>query len=132
MATGWTKLLETVYGPLGQKRRYRQYKARVERLPASYHAAIDALQRYSYYFGGGDGDSGMQMLEDLADLFEQAAADGTPIREIVGENPDEFALEFFANYPKGRWIIRERDRLVKDIERAAGEDTGAGSEGTSR
>ncbi|MFI6793991.1 hypothetical protein [Streptosporangium canum] len=30
------------------------------------------------------------MFEDLADLFEQAAADGTPIREIVGEDPVEF------------------------------------------
>ena len=117
---------------IGDKKRWRQYKARVEALPENYRIAIKAIQRYSYYFGGGDGDSGMQMLEDLADLFEQAAADGTPIREIVGENPDEFALEFFANYPKGQWIIRERDRLAKDIKRAAGEDTGTGSEGTSR
>ena len=117
---------------IGDKKRWRQYKARVEALPENYRTAIKAIQRYSYYFGGGDGDSGMQMLEDLADLFEQAAADGTPIREIVGENPDELAMEFFANYPKGQWIIRERDRLARDIERAAGEDTGAGSEGTSR
>ena len=117
---------------IGDKKRWRQYKARVEALPENYRIAIKAIQRYSYYFGGGDGDSGMKMLEDLADLFEQAAADGTPIREIVGEDPDEFAKDFFANYPKGRWIIRERDRLVKDIERAAGTDPGTGSEGTPR
>ena len=40
--------------------------------------------------------------EDLADLFEQSAADGTPIREIVGEDPVEFAEAFLPNYPEGR------------------------------
>jgi DNA-binding ferritin-like protein (Dps family) len=65
----------------------------------------------------------MQLLEDLADLFEQAAANGTPIREIVGEDPDEFARESFANYPQGSWITRERDRLTRDIDRATGEET---------
>ena len=40
MATGWTKLLERIYGPIEQKRRYRQYKARVEALPENYRTAI--------------------------------------------------------------------------------------------
>ena len=42
------------------------------------------------------------MLEDVADLFERAAADGTPIREIVGDDPVEFVEAFVANYPEGR------------------------------
>ena len=41
------------------------------------------------------------MFEDLADLFEQGAADETPIREIVGEDPVEFVEAFLRNYPKG-------------------------------
>ena len=39
-------------------------------------------------------DSAASMFEDLADLFEQAAADATPIREIVGEDPVEFVDAF--------------------------------------
>ena len=120
MATGWTE----------NRRRYRQYKARVERLPASYRTAVDALQRYSYYFGHGTAEGGVSMLEDLADLFEQGAASGTPVREIVGEDPVEFAEAFLRNYPEGQWIIRERTRLTSAIKRAAGEDTG--NEGASR
>jgi DNA-binding ferritin-like protein (Dps family) len=130
MATGLTKLIETVCGPLEQKKRYRQYKARTERLPAEYHEAIEALQRYSYYFGGGTAEGGLSMLEDLADLFEQAAANGTPVRDIVGKDPVEFADAFLQNYPQGRWITRERDRLTNAIKHAAGED--AGKEGMSR
>jgi hypothetical protein len=41
------------------------------------------------------------MLEDLADLFERAAADGTPIREVVGEHPEEFVEAFVHNYHTG-------------------------------
>jgi len=130
MSRRWTRLIETVYGPLDQKRRYRQYRARVERLPASYHAAIDAVQRYSYYFGHGTAEGGLSMLADLADLFEQGAAHGTPVREIVGEDPVEFAEAFLRNYPQGQWIVRERERLTSAINRATGEDTG--TEGIAR
>ena len=35
-----------------------------------------------------------QMFGDLADLWERAAADGTPVREIVGDDPVEFAETF--------------------------------------
>ncbi|HZV75167.1 MAG TPA: DUF1048 domain-containing protein [Conexibacter sp.] len=127
MATG---LIEKVVGPLEQKRRYRQYKARTERLPASYHTAIDALERYMQFFGPGKADSLLAMLDDLVDLLEQSAANGTPIREIVGEDPVEFAEAFLRNYPEGQWISRERERLTSAVERAAGEDTG--NEGISR
>ena len=130
MARGWTKPLETITGPLEQKRRYRRYKARVERLPASYRTAVEALQRYSYYFGHGTTEDGLLMLEDLADLFEQAAANGTPVQEIVGADPVEFAEAFLRNYPQGQWIVRERDRLSSAIDRATGEDNG--TEGMSR
>jgi DNA-binding ferritin-like protein (Dps family) len=112
MATGWTE----------QKRRYRQYKARTKRLPANYHTAIDALERYLEFFGPGKGDSLLPMLEDLADLFEQSAANRTPIREIVGEDPVEFAEAFLRNYPEGQWISRERERLTAAIEHAAGNE----------
>jgi len=113
-----------------QKRRYRQYKARTGQLPASYHTAVDALERYMAFFGPGKADSLLPMLEDLADLFELSAANGTPVRAVVGEDPVEFAEAFLGNYPKGQWITRERDRLTSTIDRAAGDD--AGYEGASR
>jgi DNA-binding ferritin-like protein (Dps family) len=113
-----------------QKRRYRQYKARTKRLPPGYHAAIDALERYTEFFGPGTGEHLLSMLEDLADLFEQSAASETPIREIVGEDPVEFAEAFLRNYPEGQWISRERERLTSAIDRAVGEDTA--SEGVSQ
>ena len=115
---------------IGDKRRWREYKARTRQLPENYRTAIDALERYLMYFGPADGDSAASMFEDLADLFEQAAADGTPIRAVVGEDPVEFAEAFLRNYPGGQWINRERERLISGIDRAAGEDNA--NEGGSR
>jgi len=109
---------------IGPKRRWWQYKARARQLPASYRTAVEALERYWNYCGTGGDGAASSMFEDLVDLFEQSAANGTPIREIVGEDPVEFIEAFVGNYPKGRWIIRERERLTNAIDRAAGEDTG--------
>ncbi|MCS4274958.1 DNA-binding ferritin-like protein (Dps family) [Mycetocola sp. BIGb0189] len=103
---------------IDEKKRYRTYKARTAPLPQPYRASIDALERYLMYFGPGKGSELMLMLEDLADLFETAAADGTPVAAIVGEDPVEFAEAFRLNYPVGDWIIRERERLTRAIAEA--------------
>jgi DNA-binding ferritin-like protein (Dps family) len=110
---------------IGPKRRWRAYKARVRQLPENYRTAVDAVERYLMYFVPANGDSAASMFEDLADLFERAAADGTPIREIVGEDPVEFVEAFAQNYSKGGYVpTRGRERLISAIEGATGDDTG--------
>ncbi|MEN9751698.1 MAG: hypothetical protein RLZZ600_745, partial [Actinomycetota bacterium] len=47
-------------------------------------------------------------------LFEQSAETKTPIREIVGENPADFAEAFISNYTKDTW----RDRQVRKVNEA--------------
>ena len=103
---------------IGDKRRWREYKARVKALPPDYRMAVDAIERYLMYFGVLDADSAASLFEDVADLFEQAAADETPIREIVGDDPVEFVDALVRNYSKGGYVEKERKRLVEGIERA--------------
>ena len=110
---------------IGEKKRWRQYKARTKQLPPNYREAVDAFERYLMYFGGADGDSAASMFEDLADLFERSAADGTPIRDVVGQDPVEFIETFLENYEKGGWVTRERKRLSSAIERAESGQGGA-------
>ncbi|MFD0883208.1 DUF1048 domain-containing protein [Streptosporangium algeriense] len=119
----YLKYLEVVTGSLDEKRRYRQYKARIKQLPEDYRVAVEALERYLMHFGPVDGAGAMEMYEDLADLFEQSASDGTPIRDVFGEDPVEFVEAFMRNYPAGQYRARERDRFTTAIARAAGEDT---------
>jgi DNA-binding ferritin-like protein (Dps family) len=107
---------------VGDKRRWRDYKARTKRLPEDYRTVIKAIERYLMHFVPTDSDSAASMFEDLADLFEQAAADGTPVREIVGEDPADFAGAFAQNYSEGGYVpTRERKRLTDAIDRAAGD-----------
>ena len=114
MTTYLSKFITKV---IGDKTQWRNYKARAKQLPASYRTAVDALERYLTYFGtGGDGTA---MYADLVDLFEQSAASRTPIRQIVGDDPVEFIETFVRNYPKGKWILRERERLTHAIARVA-------------
>lgn len=111
--------IEKVVGDFGDKRRWRDHKARVKALPGPYRTTVEALERYLMYFGAvSKGDVFVTMMEDLTDLFEQAAADETPIRAIVGEQPVEFAETFLQNYSDGQWINKERDRLTTTIDRA--------------
>jgi DNA-binding ferritin-like protein (Dps family) len=110
---------------IDQKRRYRQYRARIDQLPPNYLSAIEALERYVMYRGAVTrADVLMAMLDDLADLFELSAANGSSIRTVVGEDPVEFAEAFLQNYAEGQWIERERQRLAEAIAHAAGEVPG--------
>jgi DNA-binding ferritin-like protein (Dps family) len=116
-------IFEALVGSIDQKRRWRESKARKAKLPASHRKAYDAVQRYLMYAGGvADGEIAMAMVEDLLDLFEQSAADGTPVSAIVGDDPVEFAEEFAKNYSEGAWINKERDRLNKAINDIDKED----------
>ncbi|MGG2458326.1 DUF1048 domain-containing protein [Streptomyces sp. RGM 3693] len=111
---------------IGPKKRWRAYKARVAELPENYRTGVEAIERHLMHFVPIDGDANASMFEDLADLFEQAAANGTPIREVVGEDPAEFVKEFAENYSDGGYVpARARKQLTDSIERAAGGQTGA-------
>lgn len=116
MAPKW---LELVTGSLDQKRQYKQYRARIDALSEPYRAVAKAIERYFMYYGGViDGETALRMRVDIADLWERAAAEGTPLREIVGENPVEFAETFAQAYTGKHWIDKERARLTKAVEDA--------------
>ena len=120
MAAKW---IEALTGSLEQKKQYKQDKARIEALPEPYASAAQAMHRYLVYYGGiTDGDTLMTMFGDLADLWERAAVDGTPVREIVGDDPVEFAENFAEAYAGTRWIDKERARLTAAVEAAEGSE----------
>ena len=110
------KWIESLTGSLEQKKQYRQYKGRIEALPEPYRTTAKAFQRYLMYFGVvSDGDTMITMLGDFADLWEGAAADQTPVRVIVGEDPVEFAESFAQAYTGKQWIDKERARLTRAV-----------------
>jgi len=103
---------------IGDKRHWRQYKARVRELPESYRIAVEGIERYLMHFGAVDADGALALFDDVADLFERAAADRTPIRAIVGDDPVEFVEALIRNYDRGGYVTREQERLNKAIAQA--------------
>ncbi|GAA1952554.1 DUF1048 domain-containing protein [Microbacterium deminutum] len=120
MAAKW---IEIFTGSLEQKKQYKQYKARLAALPEPYGSAAKAVERYLMVSGGvTDGETLVTMFGDFADLWERAAIDSTPVREIVGDDPVEFAESFAQAYTGKQWIDKERARLNKAIADAEQED----------
>jgi DNA-binding ferritin-like protein (Dps family) len=116
MAAKW---IELVTGSLEQKKQYKQAKARLDALPEPYLTVANAFNRYLMYYGGvTEGGTMVQMFSDLADLWERAAIDGTPVSGIVGEEPIEFAESFAQAYGGKRWIDKERTRLNEAVNKA--------------
>ncbi|MEV7607739.1 DUF1048 domain-containing protein [Paenarthrobacter sp. NPDC089322] len=123
MAAKW---IELVTGSLEQKKQYKQAKARLDALPEPYLSVANAFNRYLTYYGGvTEGDTIVRMFSDFADLWERAAIDGTPVPEIVGEDPIEFAESFAQAYGGKRWIDKERDRLIKAVDQAKNREAGS-------
>ncbi|KZF12643.1 MAG: DUF1048 domain-containing protein [Rhodococcus sp. (in: high G+C Gram-positive bacteria)] len=119
MAAKW---IEALTGSIEQKKHYKLHMARIEALPEPYRSAAKAFNRYFMYYGSvSDGELLITMIGDHADLWERAAVDGTPVRDVVGTDPVEFAEEFVRAYTDKEWLDKERDRLTKSIDAAAGE-----------
>lgn len=117
------KWIEALTGSLEQKKQYRQAVARIGALPEPYRAGAKAMQRYLMYYGGvTDGETLVTMIVDLADLWERAATDGTPVHDIVGDDPVEFAETFAQAYSGDRWIDKERARLARAFDDVTGEE----------
>lgn len=113
MAAKW---IEALTGSLEQKKQYKQAKARIEALPEPYRTVANAQHRYTMYYGGiTDGDTLVQIFLDLADLWERAAIDGTPIDDIIGADPVEFAETYAEAYGGTQSVDKERARLTQAV-----------------
>ncbi|EWS80953.1 hypothetical protein BF93_00900 [Brachybacterium phenoliresistens] len=117
------KWIEAITGSLEQKKQYRQDMARIAALPPAYREAATAVNRYLTYSSGfTDGETLARMVTDHADLWERAALDGTPVRDVVGEDPVAFAEDFARAYAGKEWIDKERARLRAAIDDASRRD----------
>ncbi|GAA2088154.1 MULTISPECIES: DUF1048 domain-containing protein [Brevibacterium] len=123
MAAKW---IEYLTGSLEQKKQYRQSVARIKALPEPYLSAAKAGQRYLLVNGPvSDADTLVTMFDDFVELWERAAADATPLRAVVGDDPVEFIEAFAQAYAGRQWIDKERERLRQTIdgaERRTGEE----------
>nr|WP_296774304.1 DUF1048 domain-containing protein [Rhodococcus sp. (in: high G+C Gram-positive bacteria)] len=113
------KWIEAITGSIEQKKQYKMHVGRIEALAEPHRSAAKACSRYFLYYGAiSDGDLLITMMGDHADLWESAVADGTPVRDVVGDDPVEFAEAFVRAYAGKEWIDKERERLRDAVDAA--------------
>ncbi len=103
-----TTIVDRLVADLGDKRRWRTYRARARALPGPYRTTTEALERYLLHAGGvakGDRLGRCSRIWPRPHL-ERAAADRTPVWSIVGDDPVAFAEDFLSNYADGQWVNR--------------------------
>jgi DNA-binding ferritin-like protein (Dps family) len=66
------------------KRQWRAHMARVKALPPDYQIVYQEIQRYLFKVGGGT------LLSGIVDFFEEGAATGQGVLELIGHDVAAF------------------------------------------
>ena len=88
----------------------QEYKRRIAALPAEYRQVFQEIEKYAWHFSDHSGANMFNALTDLLDLFEEGAANGTPIKNITGEKVGDFA-ETIVNEVAGKWTDKQKEKL---------------------
>jgi DNA-binding ferritin-like protein (Dps family) len=72
------------------KKQWRAHVARVKALPPDYQIVYKEIQRYLFKFGPVDLADG-RLLTRIVDFFEEGAADGKGVLELIGNDVAAFA-----------------------------------------
>ncbi len=120
--------IEKLVGSLDDKKQYRDYRARVRRLPADYRSTAEALERYLTHVGPtSDSVVLLALLTDLADRLEAGVARGASVADVVGPDATAFADDLLHSHPgeswMDGWVGTERARLTDAMRAASKEGT---------
>jgi DNA-binding ferritin-like protein (Dps family) len=66
------------------KKQWRAHMARVRALPPDYQIVYKQIQKYLFKVGGGT------LLSGIVDFFQEGAADGTGVLELIGNDVAAF------------------------------------------
>jgi DNA-binding ferritin-like protein (Dps family) len=113
------------------KKQWRAHVARVKALPADYHIVYKEIQRYLFKVGPVDLSDG-RLLSGLVEFFEEGAASGKGVLELIGSDVAAFADGLIGD---SRTYAEVYQDAISGEARKAGEtgDAGeAGDAGTGR
>lgn len=82
------KIIDTIIGDPGEKKRYRENEKRAKALPDEYRKAYENIRNYLW---GTSGIVTIDPLVSLVDLLEEAAADGKKVTDVTGSDVVAFA-----------------------------------------
>lgn len=82
-----------------QRRIWRAHTKRVNSLPRDYQIVYGEMQKYLFKLGPMDFKQSMDLLYGIADLFEEGAAAGKDVLDVIGKDAAAFCDELAAGLP---------------------------------
>lgn len=80
------------------KKQWRAHRARVKTLPADYQIVYEEIQKYLFKVGPVDLPDG-PLLPGIVDFFEEGAAGGKGVLELIGEDVAAFCDDLVKDSP---------------------------------
>jgi DNA-binding ferritin-like protein (Dps family) len=109
--------LDKIMGSLEDKREWRAMEARAKSLPSEYRNAYNAIKEYMWTSGGAtDWKDISRIFGSLLDLFEEGAADGRKVTDLIGKDAAEFCDELVKDSKTYREHYRKKlnDKINRD------------------
>jgi DNA-binding ferritin-like protein (Dps family) len=118
-------IIKLIVGDMEEKRAYKQMMKRVDALPKEYRFAFHKIQHYMFTVGPIGGDmkifTDLTMFTNLVDLFEESAAEGRQVLDVIGSDVGKFCDEFMRAFVGNTETLREK--LNKEVtEKLSRED----------
>lgn len=109
------RFLEKIIGDLEGKKEWRQTEARAKALPKEFSTAYNEIKKYIWTTSGIET---ITPLTNLVDLFEEAAANGKKVLDVIGSDVAAFADELVRG--EKSYFEKKRQQLNKDISKKLG------------
>lgn len=101
-------------------RQWKEFKARAKKLPAPYQSTWMLINAELWQRSDFTGRSIMPLLEGVLELFEEAAADGRRVEDVLGGDVKGFCASLAGEQGAKTYRDRWHDRLNKTILRKLG------------
>lgn len=111
------KFIEKIIGSLDDKRQWKAMEARGKALPSEYRNAYDAIKEYIWTSGSAiDWKDASRIFNSILDLFEEGAAEGKKVPDLIGEDAAAFCDEMVKDSStwKDKYRKKLNDRIGRD------------------
>lgn len=108
-------ILNKIIGDLGEKKEWKQTEARAKKLPKDFAVAYEEIKKYIWHTAGTET---ITPFKNLVELFEEAAANGKSVLEVIGSDVATFADELVRD--EKSYFKKKRNQLNDDISKKLG------------
>ncbi|MFE2758169.1 DUF1048 domain-containing protein [Actinosynnema sp. NPDC059335] len=98
-------------------REWKAFEARAAALPADYRAAWEQVKGHLFPYGDFTGRNLLPILDSALALLEETAADGQPVREVLGDDIKGFCVALAGGEGARTYRDRWREQLNRNVAR---------------